>query len=264
MAETEFFKSEEGRDLPASEETCERVPRTPTGEDRSHESDSVVQPLLRHAYQDSCDENYKASMQTATAGADPETSVPQEQELAIRDQCDCTGSVRSVCSSSSSSSSSRRECPICSEQFDVHGDHRVTLLNCDHALCHNCTAGIMRRAKEPGRLRCPFCRQTTPFPQWEIRMLQEESYYCGGVYEAGPALVVGPGPDLQVIPARRQQEARMHTSISPSCLVRGLRLMRLHSLCVSFTVFLLLFLLCWVAFCIFVPLIILSKVFSNG
>lgn len=48
--------------------------------------------------------------QTATAGPDQKTSVPQELKLAVRDQPDCSGSVRSLCSDRSG-----HECPICSE-----------------------------------------------------------------------------------------------------------------------------------------------------
>ncbi|XP_035040895.1 uncharacterized protein LOC118125922 [Hippoglossus stenolepis] len=159
-------------------------------ERREDESEEVIQPLLQHKHQDSRDENHRADTQTATDVADPETSVPHELELAGGDQRGCSGSVRSLCSDSG-----RRECHICSEQFDSH-----TLLECNHTLCQHCVDGIMRRAKDPGRLQCPFCRQTTPFPQWEIRRLQEE-FYSNCVYEATPALVIRPGPEPQAVSA---------------------------------------------------------------
>lgn len=280
MAEVEVLEAEEEgvvtieeKHLPSTEETHVRVLYTQRGaEEHEDESDPVIQPLLQHKHQDSRDENHKADTQTATDGADQNTSVPQGLELAGRDQTGCSGSVRSLCSDSS-----RRECPICSELFDLNGDHRITLLNCDHTLCHHCISGIMRRAKDPGRLQCPFCRQTTPFPQWEIRRLQEESY-SGYVYEPGPALVIVPVPEPQVIPAsslccfalERQLEAHTHINICgfcayPSCLVRGLRLIRLHSLCLSISVLVLLFLVVLGCFLyMIVPLLILSILFSNG
>lgn len=280
MAEAEALETmEDGvvtleeKHLPAAEETCFRVSYTKRGaEQHEDESDSVIQPLLQHTHQGSCDENHKAGTQTATDGADPKTSVPQELELSGSDRSGCSGSVRSLCSDSS-----QRECPICSELFDSHGDHRLTLLNCDHTLCHHCIAGIMRRAKDPGRLQCPFCRQTTPFPQWEIRRLQEESY-SGAVYEPGPAPVIVPGPEPQPAPGsvfgcfalERQLEAQAQTDICgccvyPFCLIRGLRLMRLHSLCFSTTVLLLLFLVLLGCFLyMVVPLIMLSILFNNG
>ncbi|KAK2818908.1 hypothetical protein Q5P01_024469 [Channa striata] len=202
MAEEEVLDTEEKgivtleeKHLPTTGETY--VLYITGAEQREDESDSVIQPLLQHKHQDSCDENHKADMQTATDGADQETSVPQELELALRKQPGCSGSVRSLCSDSS-----RRECPICSEPYDLQRNHSLTLLNCNHALCHHCVAGIMKRAKEPGRLQCPFCRQTTPFPQWEIRRLQEESY-SNSVYDPGPALIIRPGPELQAVPASR-------------------------------------------------------------
>ena len=154
------------------------------------ESDSVTQPLLQHKHQDSHDENHKADTHTATDGADPQTAVPQELELAGRDERGCSGSVRSLCSDSSR----QHECPICSDPYDPLGDHRMALLNCNHMLCHRCLVCILGRAKDPTRVQCPFCRQNTPFPQWEIRRLQEESYN-----HRGPAfrLVRLPGPDPQ-------------------------------------------------------------------
>lgn len=276
MAEAEVLESEEEgivtleeKHLPATEKTYLRVLYTRGVEKRKDESESVIQPLLQLKHQDSSDENHKADTQTATDGADRKTSVPQELESAGRDQPGCSGSVRSLCSDSS-----RHECPICSELFDSHG---VTLLNCNHILCHNCIAGILRRAKDPGRLQCPFCRQTTPFPQWEIRRLQEESY-SSSVYEPRPALVISPpGLELQAVPAsplccfslERQLEAHTHTNIcgcciNPSCLL-GLRLMRLHSLCLSITASLLLFMV--LLGCILymvIPAIMLSILFSSG
>lgn len=64
-------------------------------EKHEDESDSVVQPLLQHKHPDSCVEKHKADMKTATAGADRNTSVSQELELAVRDQPDCCESVSS-------------------------------------------------------------------------------------------------------------------------------------------------------------------------
>lgn len=266
MSETEVLETEEegavtleGKHMSATEETY--VLYTTGAEKQEDESDSVIQPLLQRKHQDSCDENHKAGTQTATDGSDQKTSVQQELELACRDQPSCSGSVRSLCSGSS-----RHECPICRELFDSHGDHRITLLNCNHTLCHHCVAGIMSRAKDSSRLQCPFCRQTTPFPQWEIRRLQEESY-SNSIYEPGLALVISPVPELQAVPAsplccfalERQLEAHTHRNtcewcIYPSCLVRGLRLMRLHFLCFSISALLLLFLV--------VPVILLSIFFS--
>ncbi len=280
MAEAEVLETEEEdvvtleeKRLPATEETCVRVFYTARrAGGHGAESDSVIQPLLQRQHQDSCDENHKADTQTATDGADQNTSVPQELELAGRDQPVCSGSVRSLCSASS-----RHECPICSELFDLHGDHQRTLLNCDHTLCHHCIAGIMRRAKDPGRLQCPFCRQTTPFPQWEIRRLQEESY-SSWVYEPRPALVIVPALEPQAVPAsslccvalERQLVGHTHVSacgccVYPSCLVRGMRMIRPHSLCLSISVLILVFLVLLGCFLyMVVPLIMLSILFSSG
>ncbi|CAK6965095.1 hypothetical protein D5F01_LYC16293 [Scomber scombrus] len=238
MAEAEVFESEEEgifspeeKHLPATEETSLRALfATRRALKREYETDSVTQPLLQHKHQDSRDENHKADGQTVTDGADRKTSVPQEQESACRDQPGCSGSVRSLCSDSS-----RHECPICSELFD---SHEVTLLNCNHTLCHHCISGILRRTKDPGRLQCPFCRQTTPFLQWEIQRLQEESY-SHSVYEPPPSLVISPSLELQVVPASPFccfSLERQHP-----CLFGGLRLMRLHSFCFSVIALLLLF-----------------------
>lgn len=253
----------EEKHLPATEETYVRVFYTTRGE-QEDASDSVTQPLLQHKHQDSRDENHKADTHTATDGADPKTSVPQELELAGRDERGCSGSVRSLCSDSSR----QHECPICSELFDSHGEHRITLLNCDHALCHHCVAGIMRRAKDQSRLQCPFCRQTTPCPQWEIRRLQEESYSSYS-YEPAPAPVISPpGPEPQAVPAsplccfavEGQLETHTHICcVHPSCLVRGLRRMRPRFLCFTITALLLLFMvLLGCVLYMVVPVIMLS------
>lgn len=280
MAEAEVHETEEEgivtlvvKRLPATEETRVRVSYTTRGAAKQEdESNSVIQPLLQHKHQDSRHENHEADMQTATDGADRKTSVPQELELAGRDQPGRSASVRSLCSDSS-----RHECPICRELFDSHGDHRITVLNCNHTLCHHCVAGILRRAKDPSRLQCPLCRQTTPFPQWEIRRLQEESY-SNCVYEPTPALIISPGPEPQVTPApplccfalERQLEERTHRNICgcyvfSSCLVRGLRLVRLHSFCFSIAALLLLFLVLLGYFLyIAVPFIMVSMLFGNS
>lgn len=256
----------EEKHLLAAEGTCVRVFYTTRGK-RGDESDSVAQPLLRHKHQDSRDENHKADTQTATDGADPKTSVPHQLDLAGRREAGCGGSVRSLCSDSS-----RHECPICSELLH---SHHVTLLNCNHALCNSCIAGIMRRAKDQSRLQCPFCRQTTPFPQWEIRRLQEE-LYSDRVYEPGPALAVSPGPELQGVPAsllccfagEEQPEADTHIcgcSIYPSRLVRGFRLVRPYFTCFCVTALLLLFLVLLGYFLYMVlPVLILAILFSGG
>lgn len=268
MAEANVFETEEKgvtvlgeNHLQAPEEAyLSAVYKTKGAENPEEESYSVVQSLIQHKHQDSSDESHKAGRQTATDGADQKTSVSQELELAGRDQPGCSGSVRSLCSDSS-----RHECPICSEPFQSQGDHRITLLNCNHALCHRCTAGIMSRAKNTSRLECPLCRQTTPFPQWEICRLQGESY-SDSLYEPRPALVISPGPEVQTPPLccftlERQLEAPTHGSIHgclyPSCLVGGLRVvLRLNSLCFYISALLLLFFV--------LPLIIRSVLFSNG
>ncbi|XP_054875457.1 uncharacterized protein LOC129350996 [Amphiprion ocellaris] len=269
MAEATLFEPEE-EGAAAVEANLTAANKTKGAEQRGDDSDSVTQPLLQH--QDSRDEGRRADVQTATDGADRATSVPQELEVAGRDQAGCSGSVRSLCSDNS-----RHECPICSELFDSHGDHRLTLLNCDHALCHQCTTSIMSRAKDASRLRCPFCRQNTPFPQWEIRRLQEESY-SDGVYQPAEDLVVGPGPELPAVPVsplccltlERQLEAQTDRNICgccmyPSCLVRGLRVVRLHSLCFSLSLILLLFLVLLSYFLyMIVPMIMLSIFFNKG
>lgn len=258
MAEAEVLETEEEAVVTPKEKRGEtRMGALYTPRGAEDEIDSVIRPLLQRKHQHSRDEIHKADTQAVTDGADPKTSVPQEPQLAGRDEAGCSGSVRSLCSDSS-----HRECPICSELFDSCGDHRITLLNCDHALCHRCTAGIMKQGKDPGRLRCPFCRQTTPLPEWEIRRMQEESF-SGGVYDPGPALVIHPGPELQAVPALERQ-LEMHTDICGCCrcLVRGWRWMRLHFLCLSITALLLLLLvLLGCLLYMVVPLIMQSRLF---
>ncbi|XP_078018143.1 uncharacterized protein LOC144458741 [Epinephelus lanceolatus] len=273
MAEVEDLQTEEEgvalevEHVSSTEEAYVRVFYTTRGK-QEDESLSVTQPLLQHKHQDSRDENHKADTQTATDGTDRKTSVPQELELAGRDEPGCSGSVRSLCSDSS-----RHECPICSERFTSQGDHRVTLLNCNHELCHHCVAGIMKRAKDQGRLRCPFCRQTTPLAQWEIRRLQEE-LYSNSFYEPGPPLILNPVPELQSVPVSQfccfavEGQLETHTHICgccPSCTVRGLRLMRPHSLCLSMSALLLLFMmLLGYLLYMLVPVIIMNVLFSDG
>lgn len=145
------------------------------------------------------------------------------------------------------SAGSLHECPICSEPFASHGDRRAASLHCNHALCRQCAAGIVRRAADRSRLRCPFCRQTTPVPQWEVRRLQEESY--GGVYDLEPALDPRDLPESPGLccgdpcrPGRR----------------------RPRSLCLSVTALLLLFLLLLAVFLyMVVPVIMFFLVLAN-
>lgn len=268
MAEAEVFGTEEEFIDILEEKHSVSISYTRGAEKPEDESYSFVRPLLQHNQQDSCDEKHKGDRQTVTDGADQMTSVPHDLRLADRDQPSCSGSVRSLCSDSR-----RRECPICSEPFDSHGEHRITLLNCNHTLCHHCIAGIMRRAKNQSRLQCPFCRQTTPFPQWEIRMLQEESY-SSSIYEPRLALVISPGPELQASPASllccftvetHTQRNICARCVDPSCLIRGLRLMRGHSLCFSITALLLVFLVLLGCFLyMVVPVTVVSVLLSNG
>lgn len=230
MDEAKVFDAEEegvitlGDQQPATEEAYSSVVYKVEGEEKEDDSDSAIRPLLGYKHQDSSDRNRKASAQTVTDGNDRKASVPRELELAGGDQPGCSGSVRSSCSDSS-----QRECPICSELFDSHGDRRVTLLNCNHKMCHRCTAAIMSRAKDTSRIQCPFCRQSTPFPEWEIWRLQEESYSS---YELGPSLSIGPGPELQAVPAsplccftleRHTCRSICACCIYPSCLVGVIR-----------------------------------------
>ncbi|KAI3362033.1 hypothetical protein L3Q82_012374 [Scortum barcoo] len=232
MAEAQVLEPEEEglvaleeKHLQDTGETCVRVFYTTKGGGRPEdESDPAVRPLLGHKHQPSPGESHRE-----TDGG--ETSVQHELLSAGRGQVG--GSVSSLCSGSS-----RHECPICSEPFSARGERRAALLLCDHALCHRCVSGIMSRAKDPGRLRCPFCRQTTPFPQWEIRRLQEESYSSsgGGAFEPGPALAAaGPGPELQAVPlccAPLERLLEVQAGGDGCCS-------RLHCACLSITVLLL-------------------------
>ncbi|KAK1883813.1 RING finger protein 224 [Dissostichus eleginoides] len=248
MADAEVLETQEEGVVTLKEKHLGATPETyfgafcTTRDRQEDESESVIQPLLPHEQQ-----NHRTDTQRAPDGADPKTSAPQELDLFGRREPSCSGSVRSVCSDSS-----RHECPICSEPFDPHC---VTFLNCNHALCHHCTTGIMTRAKDQSRLQCPFCRQTTPFPQWEIRRLQEESY-SSSAYEPGPALAGTPGPELQAVFA-----ADTHRN-TRGCCSRGL--MQLNSLCLSISGSLLLFLLLlgcflWIA----VPVVMMSLLDYN-
>lgn len=212
MADTSELAAPEDKQLP-TEETCTGVSYTPRGADKHEDvSETVRQSMLLHEHPDGRDEEHEADAQTATAGADRKTSVPREVELAVRDDSDdCSGSVGSLCSDRS-----RRECPICSELFDL--DRGVTSLSCNHTLCHHCVAGIMRQAKDPGCLQCPFCRQTTPFTQLEIKRLQEE--WCSRGWTS--AIIIGPDPDHQVGP--RSLLYRLFKCCShPPYLMKGLR-----------------------------------------
>ncbi|XP_077944361.1 uncharacterized protein LOC144388236 [Gasterosteus aculeatus] len=257
--EQEALVSLEEKPLEAPEEPGVRALCTARGE-HGDESDAPTKPLLRHQHQDAvCDESDRSGLETSTDGHGRRTSVPPELQLAARDEPGRGGSVGSL-----SSDSCGNECPICSELFDSHGDRRVTLLHCNHVLCHHCAAGIMRRAKDPSRLQCPFCRQTTPFPQWEIRRLQEESY-GGGFYDPGPPSVVSSGPEFPAVPepswccvaVLTHRDARCEY---PSCLVGGSR-----SLCFTIAALLLLFLLLLGVFLyMVVPLILLSVLFTSS
>ncbi|KAL6097175.1 uncharacterized protein ACO6RY_06328 [Pungitius sinensis] len=256
MAEQEALVTLEEKPLEAPEESGVRVLYA------GNESDAATKPPLRHEHQDPvCGDSDRAGLQTSTDGPDRRTSVPPELlQLAAGDEAGCSRSVRS-----SRSDSSGLECPICSELFDSRGDRRVTLLHCNHALCHHCAAGIMRRAKDQSRLQCPFCRQTTPFPRWEIRRLQEESYGGGVFYDPGPPAVLSPGHEIQAVPgpplcclavlAHTDRRCRY-----PSCLLG-----RSRSLCFSITGLLLLFLLL-LGVCLYmvVPFILLSVLFLNS
>lgn len=212
------------------------VVRSTFSDDKGH-GDSVTQPQFQGR-----------ATQAATDGPDPGTSVPLQLELAGSDEPGCSGSVRSLCSDSS-----RHECPICNEPPEEEpGRHGLARLHCDHALCHRCLANILRRARSPGLVRCPFCRQTTPFPQLEIRRLQDESYSLF-IQDPEPLPVTTPPLVLE-----REVEAGC---VCPSCLVRGLRLIWQNCLCSSLSVLLLLLL----AFFLYIDasLIMLSSFFSD-
>lgn len=197
------------------EETCTGVSYAPRGADK-HVSETVTQSMLVDKHPDSLDEEHQADTQTATAGADRKTSVPRELELAARDDSDdCSGSVGSLCSDRS-----QHECPICSELFDA--DRGVTSLSCNHTLCHHCLAGIMRQAKDPCRLQCPFCRQITPFTEWDIKRLQEE--WCSRGWNS--VVIIGLDPNYEVVP-RSLLHRLFECCFHPPYLMKGLRVILL-------------------------------------
>ncbi|KAJ0015524.1 hypothetical protein NQD34_009144 [Periophthalmus magnuspinnatus] len=72
------------------------------------------------------------------------------------------------------------ECPVCTEPFQTQGEHRAAVLHCNHPVCQRCLQSVQRLSRDPSRLRCPLCRQTTPLPQWDMSILQEDMY-SGGV-----------------------------------------------------------------------------------
>lgn len=234
MADASELASPEDKQQP-TEETCTGVSYAPRGADKHEDvSETVTQSVLVHKRPDGLDEEHEADTQTATAGAERKTSVPRELELAVRDDSDdCGGSVGSLCSGRS-----RRECPICSEPFDT--DRGVTSLSCNHTLCHHCVAGITRQAKDPCRLQCPFCRQNTPFTEWEIKRLQQE--WCSRGWNS--AVIIGPDPDHQLVP-RSLLHRLFKCCVHPPHLMKGLR------------VFLLLVLLGCLLYMV-VPLVILA------
>jgi len=80
----------------------------------------------------------------------------------------------------------RDECPICNERFGASGDHRLALLHCDHGLCRRCLSRILRRARDPSRVQCPFCRQNTPLSHRDYVQitLEEEAYSNHGMVAA--------------------------------------------------------------------------------
>ncbi|KAJ0057765.1 hypothetical protein NL108_017628 [Boleophthalmus pectinirostris] len=86
------------------------------------------------------------------------------------------------------------ECPVCTEPFQKQGDHAAAILHCNHPVCQRCLQAVQRLSRDPSRLRCPLCRQTTPLPQWDMFILQEDMYsggvdICqGGRVEAGTDL----------------------------------------------------------------------------
>lgn len=80
----------------------------------------------------------------------------------------------------------------------------------------------MRQAKDPWSLQCPFCRQTTPFTQLEIKRLQEEWCSRGG----NNAIIIGPDPDRQIAP-RPLLHRLFKCCIHPPYLMKGLRVILL-------------------------------------
>lgn len=72
------------------------------------------------------------------------------------------------------------ECPVCTEPFQTQGDRVAAVLHCNHPVCQRCLESVQRASRDPSRLRCPLCRQTTPLPQWDMLILQE-GMYSGGV-----------------------------------------------------------------------------------
>lgn len=126
------------------------------------------------------DVNPKADTQTATAGADQKTSVPQELELAVRDQPDVSG----VCAATGvgKSAPSAASC-------SARAQHHLTQLRHRRLPCHRCVSGFRRWAEEPGQLQQlpTLWWQTTP-PQSAIKTAA-----------AGVALVVCPHSEHQVV-----------------------------------------------------------------
>lgn len=162
-----------------------------TGTNISPKRRSIISPLL-HNHPD-CQGMETTQLSPITAGTN--CSVPREQA---------------------------EECPICSEPFQTHGEHIVATLHCNHTVCQRCVLAVQRMARDPSRLRCPLCRQTTPLPQWDMFSLQEGMYSSSvHLYEAGR-----PDPDLR-----------------PSSHLSCLRLMRIYSLYFYVTALILLLLL---------------------
>ncbi|KAK7896126.1 hypothetical protein WMY93_021451 [Mugilogobius chulae] len=76
---------------------------------------------------------------------------------------------------------SSEECPVCTEPFQTQGEHSAAVLHCNHPVCQRCLQSVQRLSRDPSRLKCPLCRQTTPLPQWDMFSLQEDMYCSGGV-----------------------------------------------------------------------------------
>ncbi|CAL8384853.1 unnamed protein product [Gadus morhua 'NCC'] len=107
---------------------------------------------------------------TAADGADGTTSAPGEL-LGF----DGAGQSRPHQGGGDDDAEDRRdECPICNERFGPSGERRLALLHCDHALCHHCLSHILKRARDPSRVQCPFCRQNTPLSSRDFAQMMLE------------------------------------------------------------------------------------------
>lgn len=220
----------EQEDAETEEEAKEPLLTTPPGLAEERESRQNGRPLdlgrveevkdpLFSAQPDPGEDGEAAGVRASSAVATSETQQDRDSE----DE----GLPRGE-GGDSSAGEEREECPVCTEPLGAPGGGGTALLNCSHALCHACLAGMLRRAADPSRLKCPLCRQGTPLLEWQIRRMQEEAASLmggtgGGVLNGGGDIGI-PTPPPSPTPPSRGAEGWLETRVARATVCGCVRL----------------------------------------